>query len=79
MGLTTMTALYISHVIPFEDPLVHKLEIFNEVCTNIMFSIIYSFAIVPEKDHNTVGFVFMGIIIVNVCTHLYFLMTDILK
>lgn len=77
MAFTTLTACYIAHVVPYEEPLVHKLELFNEVTTNIMFSIIYAFAIVPEKDHEPIGNLFMVVIMFNVCTHLWFLLSDV--
>jgi hypothetical protein len=79
MWLTTLTACYIAHVIPFEEPLVHKLELFNEVCTNIMFSIIYAFAVTETKYHDTIGYFFMAVILSNVCTHLFFLGKDVCK
>jgi hypothetical protein len=47
MGLTTFTACYLAHVKPFKEQLVHRLEIFNEMTTNLMFSMIYSLAITP--------------------------------
>jgi hypothetical protein len=77
MILTTVTACYIAHVVPFEDPLVHKLELFNEVTTNILFSMIYSFAITPKKDHEMTGIFFMVVIVFNCFTHLYFLMSEV--
>jgi hypothetical protein len=79
MWLTTLTACYIVHVVPYEEPLVHKLELFNEVTTNLLFSMIYAFAITPEKDHDTIGLFFMIVILFNVCTHLYFLLKDVCK
>jgi len=47
------------------------------VTTNIMFSMIYSFAITRPKDHDTIGYFFMAAILVNVLTHLYFLAKDV--
>jgi hypothetical protein len=79
MYLTTLTACYIAHVAPFEERLVHKLELFNEVSTNTMFSLIYAFAIMPLKDHDTIGYFFMAVILINVCTHLFFLAKDVCK
>jgi hypothetical protein len=55
MWLTTLTGCYIAHVAPFQEPLVHKLEVFNEVSTNLMFSLVYALAITEEKHHETIG------------------------
>ena len=48
--LTQFAAIYLVHYKPFEDPLVQRLEVFNEITTILLLHVIYCFTpLLPEK------------------------------
>jgi hypothetical protein len=50
---TTFNGCYLAHFKPYEDELVHKLDLVNEVTALIMFGISYCFTgLVPNIDHH---------------------------
>lgn len=72
------TACYLVHYKPFTDPLVQQLDVFNELTTDTLFSLVYCFTgLTKVKTHLTIAYFFMGVICINVTTHLYFLLKGI--
>jgi len=74
-----LSACYLLHFKPFENSLVQKLEVFNEVCSLVMLLLTFCMTdLVPSpEDRNIVGLFFIGCIALNIGTHLYFLFADV--
>jgi len=64
---------------PFSDPLVQKLEVFNELVGLSMTNLLFCFTdlIHDEEMNYAVGYIFIGLLVFNICTHLYFMFRGI--
>lgn len=49
---TTFSGCYLLHFVPFEEPLQHRLEVFNEVTTILLYSTAYTQAELPRNYEN---------------------------
>jgi hypothetical protein len=79
MYITLASACYLVTALPFEEPLSQKLEVWNECCTDLLFTLLYCFTnLVPVHLHLVVAYFFMAAIIANVSAHLYFLVRDVI-
>lgn len=77
MYITLASACYLVTALPFEQSLAQKLEVYNECCTDLLFSLLYCFTnLVPIHIHKIVAYFFMAVIIANICAHLFFLVKD---
>ena len=78
--LTQFAAIYLVHYKPFEDPTVQRLEVFNELTTMLLLSIVYCFTpLVPEKRHEMIGKLYMTVVGANICAHFFFLIKNFFK
>jgi hypothetical protein len=78
MVVTTLAACFHVHYKPYEDLLLDRLEIFNEVTINLLFSFTYCFTpLTRPETHDTIGIFFMSVIIGNLSVHLYFILSEI--
>jgi len=77
--LTIFAACYLVEFKPFSDPLVQKLEVFNEVVGLSMTNLLFCFTdlIHDEEMNYAVGYIFIGLLVFNICTHLYFMFRGI--
>ena len=77
MFFSTIQIIYLVKVRPFQETLIHKLELFNEVCTLIIIYTMMCFSeanIYREDKRIYVDIVFLASMGLNILVHLYFLM-----
>jgi hypothetical protein len=80
MVVTTLAASYHVHYKPYEELLLDRLEIFNEVTIILLFSFVYCFtSLTRQETHDTIGIFFMTIIAGNISVHLYFIFSNIIR
>jgi hypothetical protein len=59
---------------PFEDPLLQKLEIFNELSTLVAIDLMFVFTdTYSHQAHEHVGYAFVFVLCINILTHMFFL------
>ena len=75
------SACYITLFKPFEEQLINRLEIMNEVITLLLVHLIYLFTplIESQKLKYELGFAFIGILAGCIAVHLFFLLKDIIE
>ena len=74
---STLQIIYLLLARPFEEELMQKLEIFNEVCTIALIYIMFCFSeanIYRERSPIYIDCVFLASMAINVLVHVYFLM-----
>jgi len=68
---------YLTTYKPFEEPLLLKLEIFNDICMVILADIICFFSAANNSEiDTTMDITFIAFLFSNVLVHLYFLVKD---
>jgi hypothetical protein len=78
--LIMASACYIVHFKPFEEPLINRLEVMNEVTTLLLVNLIFMFTPIidsPKVQYN-LGFVFVCIMALCISVHLFFIFKDII-
>ena len=78
--LSTIQIWYLLEYKPFVEPLMQKLEIFNEVTTIFLVFVLMCFSAANTNSVATefpVDIVFLTFLIGNLCVHLFFLLWDI--
>ena len=83
--MTTLTASLLLHFRPFEDPLMNRLEVFNEMTNLFSFAFAYVLTDLPLNGANTLndihevgGHFFLALIFGNISVHLFFLFKSLL-
>lgn len=79
--LTMAATCYILHFLPFEEPLMNKLEVMNESFTIFLIYTLFCFTDITGnvQDRYLIGFIFIGATVGCISVHLYFIFTDIAK
>ena len=77
--ITLLSACYLLQFQPFDDPLLNKLEVVNEVITLFLISVSYTFTDIFDSAEfkYSIGFVFIVGFVSCIATHLYFLFKDL--
>ena len=73
--MTIISYAYLAHFKPFEDRIVQKLEVFNEVMFLIMINVLFCFTdiIRNNEDKEILGYAFIFLLTINIVAHLFFL------
>jgi len=75
IGITTASSIYLVHFRPIENPLLHKLEVFNEITQLCALSLTYCFSdLVPSNNKDIAGIMFDAVLVGNIVTHMGFIM-----
>jgi hypothetical protein len=77
--LIMISACYILHFKPFEEPLINRLEVMNETITLLLVNLIFMFTPIidsPKIQYN-LGIVFVCIMALCISAHLFFIFKDI--
>ena len=68
---------YLSHFKPFREPLLLRLDIFNEITTVILVDVLTIFTDGnPHKPSELMDIIFLVVLFGNIAVHLFFLVKD---
>jgi hypothetical protein len=73
--ITVLTVMYLIECRPFEEPLLHKLEVMNE-CVNVLtIDVLFNMTTANQTEQamDYLGFAFIGCIGVNLMIHMFFI------
>jgi hypothetical protein len=75
---TLISAVYILHFQPFEEPIFNNLEVMNECFTLLLLYFVYCFSdiISAYEDQYMIGYLFVFFMCLCICVHLFFLFKD---
>jgi len=78
MIVTLFSGVYLVEIKPFTEPLLDRLEVFNELTSLLLFCVSYTFSEMTD-DHTKSGYLFIVVFVGNMIVHLYFMLSDIVK
>jgi len=77
--MTLAQLAYLLIYVPLDETIVFGLDVLNEVVAEITFSVVYCLTdLVDESTHEIIGWLFISLVGILICTHLFFLLRDIL-
>ena len=78
MAIALIVGGYIVHAKPMVSPLANRLEIMNELTIlAVTYGHLHFTDYMPEPEaRNSIGYVYMGVIFVNISVHLVILIRD---
>ena len=76
--MTLAQLVYLIKYLPIDEPIVFGLDVLNEVVTEISFQLMYCLTdLTDETTQELVGWIFIVLVSILICTHLLFLLRDI--
>ena len=78
--MTLAQLAYLLIYLPLDEPIVYGLDLLNETVIQISFQLMYCLTdLTDERTHEFLGWIFIVLVCILICTHLLFLLRDITK